>query len=71
MVKASWLLMQIAQPLCLVVQMLALGKIGAVITGNSEVGPRALGNRSIICDPTIKNMKDRINNKVKFRDNFA
>ena len=36
----------------------------------SEVGPRALGNRSIICDPSIDNMKDILNSKVKFREWF-
>ena len=35
---------------------------------NAEVGPRALGNRSIICDPSYKNMKDILNKKVKFRE---
>ena len=38
--------------------------------GNSEHGPRALGNRSILCDPSVPNMKDRLNGKVKFREAF-
>jgi len=46
------------------------GKIGGIINGYSEVGPRALGNRSIICDPSFKNMKDILNSKVKFREWF-
>lgn len=46
------------------------GKIGGVIQGYSEVGPRALGNRSIICDPSFKDMKDVLNAKVKFREWF-
>ena len=29
------------------------------------MGPRALGNRSIIVDPRIKNMKDLLNKKIK------
>lgn len=53
-----------------VVDLLKLGKIIGVIDGLSEVGPRALGNRSIICDPTVKNMKDVLNSKVKFREWF-
>ena len=44
------------------------GKIIGVLQGESEIGPRALGNRSIICDPSIKDMKDILNSKVKFRE---
>lgn len=46
------------------------GKIGGIIAGYSEIGPRALGNRSIICDPSFANMKDILNSKVKFREWF-
>lgn len=38
-----------------------------VLNGNSEHGPRALGNRSILCKPTTS-MKDVINKKVKNRE---
>jgi len=44
------------------------GKIIGILQGESEIGPRALGNRSIICDPSIKDMKDILNSKVKFRE---
>ena len=44
------------------------GKILGLVYGNSEVGPRALGNRSIICDPSFLDMKDTLNKKVKFRE---
>ena len=44
------------------------GKIIGVARGTSEHGPRALGNRSIICDPTKPNMKDILNAKVKKRE---
>lgn len=53
-----------------VVDLIKSGKIGGIIQGYSEVGPRALGNRSIICDPSIPEMKDIINSKVKFREWF-
>lgn len=46
------------------------GKIVGIINGDSEVGPRALGNRSIVCDPRIPGMKDTLNDKVKFREWF-
>jgi carbamoyltransferase len=38
--------------------------------GHIEFGARALGNRSILADPTSPNMKDRINRLVKKRENF-
>ena len=54
----------------LIVELIKDGKIGGIIQGYSEVGPRALGNRSIICDPSIIDMKDILNSKVKFREWF-
>lgn len=44
------------------------GKIIGVVKGKSECGPRALGNRSIICDPSYKDMKNILNSKVKHRE---
>jgi len=46
------------------------GKIVGVARGRGEHGPRALGNRSIICDPTVANMKNILNKKVKGREYF-
>ena len=46
------------------------GKVIAWFQGRMEFGPRALGNRSIIADPRIKNMRDLINIKVKRREEF-
>lgn len=45
------------------------GKIIGILQNSSEIGPRALGNRSIICDPCFKNMKDKLN-KIKQREWF-
>lgn len=53
-----------------IVELIGEGKIGGIIRGYSEIGPRALGNRSIICDPSFKDMKDILNAKVKFREWF-
>ena len=50
------------------VDVLKDGKIIGIVQNGSEIGPRALGNRSIICDPSIKDMKDTLNSKVKFRE---
>ena len=36
----------------------------------SEFGPRALGNRSILANPANKNMKNIVNKKIKFREEF-
>ena len=46
------------------------GKIIGVVIGDSEVGPRALGNRSILCDPSYPEMKDTLNAKIKHREWF-
>ena len=35
-----------------------------------EYGPRALGNRSILAMPADAGMKDKINDRVKFREEF-
>jgi carbamoyltransferase len=51
-------------------QSLAQGNIVARFEGGSEYGPRALGQRSIMADPTFKRMKDIINARVKFREAF-
>jgi carbamoyltransferase len=49
---------------------IAEGKIIAWFEGGSEVGPRALGHRSIIVDPRRKDMKDILNARVKHREPF-
>ncbi|NQY06351.1 MAG: methyltransferase [Flavobacteriaceae bacterium] len=49
---------------------MAKGYIIARFEGGCEFGPRALGNRSIIADPTFNKMKDVINYRVKFRESF-
>jgi|LakMenEpi03Aug12_release.lakeMendotaPanAssembly.Ray.scaffolds.fasta_scaffold19120_6 carbamoyltransferase len=53
-----------------IAKLIVEGKIIGVARGLSECGPRALGNRSIICDPSISNMKEKLNAKVKFREWF-
>lgn len=51
-------------------QLLAQGQIIGWIQGRAEFGPRALGNRSIVADPRPRDMKDKINRRVKFREEF-
>ncbi len=45
-------------------------KIIGWFQGGSEFGPRALGNRSILASPFPENMRDHVNNEVKFRESF-
>lgn len=53
-----------------VAQLLAEGKIVGWFQGGSELGPRALGHRSILCDPRKLELKDMLNQKVKHREIF-
>lgn len=54
----------------LAAKMLAEGKIIGWFQGRMELGPRALGNRSILTDPRPADMKDLLNARVKFREGF-
>ena len=47
---------------------LANGLIVGVVRDTAEHGPRALGNRSILCNPAFPDMKDILNAKVKNRE---
>ena len=49
---------------------LADGKVVAIVHGRDEWGPRALGGRSILADPRRAEMKDHLNAKIKFREEF-
>lgn len=46
------------------------GKVIGWFQGRMEWGPRALGNRSIVCDPRRTDMKDILNLKIKRRESF-
>jgi carbamoyltransferase len=59
-----------ARPFDRVAAELADGAVVGWFQGRSEIGPRALGNRSILADPRDPGMKDRINAKVKHREPF-
>ncbi len=50
--------------------LLAEGRIVGWYQGRMEFGPRALGGRSILADPTRPDMKDLINKCVKHREEF-
>ena len=52
------------------VEDLCSGKIVGWFFGGSELGPRALGQRSILCDPRRPDSKERLNSRVKHREGF-
>ena len=45
-------------------------KVIGLFQNKMEWGPRALGNRSIIANPTLVEMKDIVNSKIKFREPY-
>jgi carbamoyltransferase len=49
---------------------IAQGRVIGWFQGRMEWGPRALGNRSIVCDPRRADMKDILNHKIKRRESF-
>jgi len=51
-------------------QAISEGLVVGWFQGRMEWGPRALGNRSILCDPRRKDMKDILNLKIKRRESF-
>lgn len=53
-----------------VVDYLLAGKVVGWFRGRFEWGPRALGHRSILADPRRAEMKDIVNQKIKFREPF-
>jgi carbamoyltransferase len=52
------------------VELLLDGKIVGWFDGRSELGPRALGQRSILCDPRRIDAKEILNRRVKKREAF-
>jgi carbamoyltransferase len=49
---------------------IASGAVVGWFQGRMEWGPRALGNRSILCDPRRADMKNILNLKIKRRETF-
>ena len=49
---------------------LSNGKAIGWFQGRMEFGPRALGGRSILCDPRSSNVQKNLNLKVKYRESF-
>lgn len=55
---------------CRTAQLIADGSIIGWFQGRMELGPRALGNRSILADARNPEMKDMVNSRIKFREAF-
>lgn len=53
-----------------VVERMTEGAVVGWFQGRMEYGPRALGNRSIVCDPRRRDMKDILNSRIKHREPF-
>lgn len=53
-----------------IADLLLQGKVIGHMHGPFEMGPRALGNRSILADPRTLEMKDRVNRLIKMREPF-
>jgi carbamoyltransferase len=51
-------------------RLLAEGNVVGWFQGRMEFGPRALGARSILANPTDPGMKDKLNAKIKHREQF-
>lgn len=49
---------------------IADGQVVGWFQGRMEIGPRALGNRSLLADPRDPHMRDMLNRKVKHREDF-
>ncbi len=60
----------VADPPAAAAELLSDSKIVGWFTGAAEVGPRALGARSILADPRKAEMKDIVNAQVKHREGF-
>ena len=51
-------------------ELMAAGELVAWFRGRMEFGPRALGNRSILCHPAQAGIADLVNKQVKFRETW-
>lgn len=52
----------------LMASMVAQGGVIALYQGSAETGPRALGHRSILANPCDADVRERLNERVKYRE---
>jgi len=53
-----------------VAELLSRGLLVGYLQGRMEIGPRALGNRSLLADPRHPNMREILNQRIKHREAF-
>jgi len=58
----------VRDPAARAAELLHAGHVVAWFQGRMEWGPRALGNRSILGNPSVRGTADRINGQIKFRE---
>ncbi len=61
---------KIANPAKIAAELVVAGKVIGWFQGRMEFGPRALGNRSILANPLLKDVQSIVNQKIKFREGF-
>jgi carbamoyltransferase len=61
---------RVQNPAAAAAQLLARDRLVGWFQGRMEFGPRALGNRSILSDARRAENRDRVNEAVKFRENW-
>ena len=61
---------EVDDPVSAAAEQLAEGKILGWFQGRSEAGARALGNRSILANCESPEMKDKVNARIKYREQF-
>ncbi|WP_019602160.1 carbamoyltransferase [Teredinibacter turnerae] len=68
--NSATLYRKISNPTSKIADWIADGEIVGIFRGRSEIGPRALGNRSIFANPKSASTLMRINEKIKNRESF-
>lgn len=61
---------RVGDPAAAIAERLGRGEVVALASGRLEWGPRALGQRSLLADPTLPDTRDRINRAIKRREPF-
>ncbi len=67
---SKWPYQRVEDPAGTAARLIAAGRVICWFQGRMEMGPRALGNRSILADPRLPEMKDIVNARVKHREGF-
>jgi carbamoyltransferase len=65
--ESKWNSQKIGEDMAPIAELVSKGKVVTFFTGRSELGPRALGDRSIVADPTDDGTWKKVN-KIKGRE---